>query len=68
MQTFIRQAGRLRYQCLLSEREFKTDLEARQFQESLIRRLQALELLGGDYSFGELHAAYHQGRTAAQAA
>ncbi|WP_428304647.1 hypothetical protein [Lacipirellula sp.] len=58
MNTFTKQLGRNRYACLLSEHEFRTQLEAEEHQESLIRKLQAQGLLSGDYSFGELDKAY----------
>lgn len=64
LSTFVKQTGTRKYKCLLTEHEFRTELEAEQHQSAIIRRLQSQGLLQGDFNFGHLDRAYRKNRAA----
>ena len=64
MNTFVKQLARNKHQCLLTEHEFRSALEAEHHQEKIIKRLQAQGLLSGDYSGAELFQAFRSSRAA----
>ena len=65
MVTFTKQLGRNKYQCLLTEHEFRSEADAEAHQEKIIRRLQAQGLLGDGYNGAELFKAFDKSRKAA---